>query len=63
MAGSGRGYSVADMATWPWSPVRMQEVDLNDYPYVKDWYVRIAERPAVQRGYQVPKFTSDVPMP
>jgi hypothetical protein len=30
---------------------------------VRDWYLRIAERPAVQKGYQVPKFVTDVPMP
>lgn len=65
MTGSGRGaYSVTDMATWPWiSRFEWQEMDLNDYPNVKDWYVRIAERPAVQRGYQIPKYTTEVPMP
>ena len=65
MAGAGRGeYSITDMATWPWvSRFEWQEIDLNDYPNVKDWYVRIAERPAVQRGYQVPKYTTEVPMP
>ncbi|WP_299640229.1 glutathione S-transferase N-terminal domain-containing protein [uncultured Ruegeria sp.] len=65
IAGSGRGeYSITDMATWPWvSRFEWQEIDLNDYPNVKDWYVRIAERPAVQRGYQVPKYITKVPMP
>jgi len=38
-------------------------VPLRDYPNVTDWYVRIAERPAVQTGYQVPKFTTEIPMP
>ena len=57
-------YSVADMAIWPWaSRFEWQEIDLNDYANVRDWYVRIAERPAVQAGYQVPKFVNDVPMP
>jgi GST-like protein len=57
-------YSVADMAIWPWaSRYEWQEIDLNDYANVRDWYVRIAERPAVQAGYQVPKFVNDVPMP
>lgn len=65
VAGTGRGdYSIADMAMWPWvSRFEWQQVDLNDYPNVRDWYVRIAERPAVQRGYQVPKYVTDVPMP
>ena len=57
-------YSVADMAIWPWaSRFEWQEINLNDYANVRDWYVRIAERPAVQAGYQVPKFVNDVPMP
>ena len=65
IAGEGRGdYTIADMACWPWvSRFEWQEVDLNDYPNVRDWYLRIAERPAVQKGYSVPKFTTDVPMP
>lgn len=65
IAGPGRGtYSIADMACWPWvSRFEWQEVDLNAYPNIKDWYLRIAERPAVQAGYSVPKFTTDVPMP
>ncbi len=57
-------YSIADMAIWPWiSRFEWQQIDLNEFPNVRDWYVRIAERPAVQRGYQVPKFMTDVPMP
>ena len=65
IAGIGRGmYSIADMACWPWvSRFEWQEVDLNAFPNVKDWYLRIAARPAVQAGYSVPEFTTDVPMP
>ncbi|MEM9220990.1 MAG: glutathione S-transferase N-terminal domain-containing protein [Pseudomonadota bacterium] len=65
IAGDGRGeYSITDMACWPWaSRFEWQEVDLNDYPNVRDWYVRIAERPATQRGYDVPHHVNDVPLP
>ena len=65
VAGEGRGeYSITDMACWPWiSRFEWQEIDLGDYPNVRDWYVRIAGRPAVQKGYQVPKRVTDVPMP
>jgi len=65
IAGAGRGmYSIADMACWPWaSRFEWQEIDLGDYPNVKEWYLKIAARPAVQAGYQVPKFVTDVPMP
>jgi GST-like protein len=65
IAGEGRGeYSIADMAAWPWiSRFEWQRIDLADYPNVRDWYLRIAARPAVQRGYKVPKDVGDVPMP
>lgn len=57
-------YSIADMAIWPWiSRFEWQEIDLNEFPNVKRWYTEIASRPAVQRGYDVPKFISPIPMP
>ncbi len=57
-------YTIADMAIFPWAArFEWQEIDLNDFPNVRDWYLRIAARPAVQKGYQVPKFVTDIPMP
>jgi GST-like protein len=57
-------YSVADIAIWPWiSRFEWQQIDLNKYPNVKRWYVAIANRPAVQKGYQVPKDMGPIPMP
>ena len=54
-------YSVVDIATWPWiSRYEFQQMDLTDYPSLKDWYIRVASRPAVQRGYAVPL---DLPLP
>ena len=57
-------YSIADMAIWPWtSRFEWQEVDMGAFANVKRWYTAIAARPAVQKGYQVPKFTAEIPMP
>ena len=57
-------YSIADMAIWPWvSRYEWQTVDLNKYPNVKRWYLAIAARPAVQKGYKVPKDVGEVPIP
>ena len=54
-------YSIADIASWPWiSRYEFQKMDLNDYPRLKDWYLRIAGRPAVQKGFSVPQ---DLPVP
>ena len=57
-------YSIADIAIWPWiSRFEWQEIDLSDFSNVKRWYLDIAARPAVQKGYHVPKSTAEIPMP
>jgi GST-like protein len=57
-------YSIADIATWPWiSRYEWQQMDLADYPHVARWYLAIADRPAVQRGYDVPAKVNDIPRP
>jgi GST-like protein len=57
-------YSIADMAIWPWvSRFEWQGVDLADFPQVRDWYRKIAQRPAVQRGYDQPMFMNPIPLP
>jgi len=51
---AGRAYTIADMATWPWTRSHANEgVDLSDFPNVKRWFDEIHARPAVQRGIQV----------
>jgi GST-like protein len=57
-------YSIADIAIFPWiARFEWQEVDLKAFPNVLRWYRAMAARPAVRKGYQVPKFTQDIPMP
>ena len=57
-------YSIADIATWPWiSRYEWQGIDWQPYPSLKRWYLAIAARPAVQRGYDVPKRVSPIPIP
>ena len=57
-------YSIADIATFPWTArFDWQQIDLNDFPNVKRWYLSIAARPAVQRGYMVPSDTQAIPIP
>jgi GST-like protein len=60
----GDDYSIADIAIWPWvSRFEWQSIALQDYPNVLRWYVDIAKRPAVQKGYKVPLDVGDVPLP
>jgi GSH-dependent disulfide-bond oxidoreductase len=62
---AGEDYTIADVATWPWvSRFDWHGLDdgLNDYPNVKRWYEEIRVRPAVQRGYDVPKAGNEIPL-
>jgi len=50
----GSEYSIADIATFPWlRNWERQGVVLDDYPFLRDWFNKIADRPAVQRGVKV----------
>ena len=57
-------YSIADIAIWPWiSRFNWQTIDITQYPNVTRWYLSVAARPAVQRGYHVPRKVNEIPMP
>lgn len=57
-------YSIVDIASFPWiARFDWQQIDLSDFPNVKRWYLSIAARPAVQRGYMVPSDAQPIPMP
>jgi GST-like protein len=56
-------YSIADMAIWPWAArFDYHKINLNEFPNVKRWYLTVAERPAVAKGYAIPS-PEDVPRP
>jgi len=56
-------YSIADMAIWPWlARFEWQQIDLNDYPNVRRWYVELAGRPAMQASYKAPN-PQELPLP
>jgi GSH-dependent disulfide-bond oxidoreductase len=58
---NGEGYSIADMAIWPWYGALAKGIlyeageflQVKDYTNVIRWADQIAERPAVQRGRMV----------
>lgn len=57
-------YSVADIATWPWiARHEWHGISWSSFPHLKRWYLEIAARPAVQRGYDVPRVTTPIPLP
>ncbi len=56
-------YSITDIATFPWiARHEWQRIDLAEFQNVLRWYRTIAARPAVQKGYSVPK-PDVIPMP
>ncbi|MBW4518976.1 MAG: glutathione S-transferase N-terminal domain-containing protein [Scytolyngbya sp. HA4215-MV1] len=56
------GYSIADMAAYPWIvPHERQQQNLDDFPHVKRWFTTIRMRPAVQRAYAVAETISAQP--
>jgi GSH-dependent disulfide-bond oxidoreductase len=61
---AGNDYTIADIATWPWiSRWEWHRIDWAQFPHVKRWYKEIAARPAVQRGYDVPKTDQTIAVP
>jgi GSH-dependent disulfide-bond oxidoreductase len=46
-------YSIADMLTWPWVAGRSSSaLDIDEFPYVRDWHARVAGREAVGRALE-----------
>lgn len=57
-------YSIVDIATFPWiARHQWQRIDLNDFPQVRRWYLAVAARPAVRKGYKVPDAAAEIPLP
>ena len=51
---AGADYTIADIAIFPWlRSAANQGIDWAEFPDLKTWFDRIAERPAVQRGVAV----------
>ena len=49
-------YSISDIATWPWVHIHAWSgIEIDDLPNVQAWMERVAARPAVQRGVEIPK--------
>jgi len=61
---AGDEVTIADFATWPWlSRWDWQGIDLGRFPSVRRWYVELAGREGVRRGYDVPAFGHAIPLP
>ena len=49
-------YSIADIATWPWAVThKWSGIDVEGLVNLQAWLERMAQRPAVQRGRNIPE--------
>ena len=61
---AGAKYSIADIATWPWiARYEWHDIGLEGYKNLSRWYLDIANRDAVIKGYDLFKTGSIIPKP
>ena len=59
---AGENYTIADIATWPWlARHEWHDIGLKNYKNLSRWYLKIAEREAVIKGYDPYKIGSQIP--
>ena len=61
---AGNDYSIADIATWPWIARHdWHDIGLKNHVSLCRWYVEIANRSAVKKGYDYLNKGEKIPMP
>ena len=59
---AGEKYSIADIATWPWiARHEWHDIGLKKFKNLSRWYLDIASRDAVIKGYDLYKNGSEIP--
>jgi len=59
---AGERYSIADIATWPWiARHEWHDIGLKNFKSLSRWYLDIASRDAVIKGYDFFKNGSEIP--
>ena len=61
---AGKNYSIADIATWPWIARHgWHDIGLKNYQNLTRWYLEIAKRDAVIKGYDFMNRGETIPKP
>jgi len=61
---AGNDYTIADISTWPWmARHEWHDIGLKKYKSLTRWYLDIASRQAVKKGYDPLKSGSVIPKP
>ena len=59
---AGNDYTIADIATWPWiARHEWHDIGLKNYKNLSRWYLEIAEREAVIKGYRFMDKEAKIP--
>ena len=59
---AGENYTIADIATWPWIARHpIHDIGLKGYKNLSRWYLEIADRDAVIKGYSFMDNDSKIP--
>ena len=61
---AGKNYTIADIATWPWiARHEWHDIGLKNFKNLTRWYLEIAKREAVIKGFDLLKNGSEIPKP
>ena len=61
---AGESYTIADIATWPWiARHEWHDIGLKNFKNLTKWYLEIAKRDAVIKGYDLMNSGSIIPKP
>ena len=61
---AGENYSIADIATWPWIARHpIHDIGLKNYKNLTKWYLDIAKRENVIKGYSFMDKEAKIPLP
>ena len=61
---AGKEYSIADIATWSWiARHKRHDIGLDNFKSLSRWYIDIAKRPAVIKGFKVLNKDAEIDYP
>ncbi len=61
---AGKEYSIADIATWSWiARHKRHDIGLENFKALSRWYIDIAKRPAVIKGFKVLNKSAEIDYP
>ncbi len=61
---AGKDYSIADIATWSWiARHKRHDIGLENFKGLSRWFVEIAKRPAVIKGFKVLNKDAEIDYP